>query len=59
MMTEVQHKRPVYDIAKELGLGDAQAKKIAIEACKGEYCGTKFKKFITDNIDESIWERGK
>jgi hypothetical protein len=55
---KVRHKRPVYDLAKELSMCDAQAKQMAIEACKGEHWATrKFKKFIVDNIDDSIWDQ--
>jgi len=55
---KVEFKRPVYKLARELGMDDAIARKMAIEACKGENWATrKFKAFITDNLDESIWDK--
>jgi hypothetical protein len=53
---KVQFKWPVYKLAKEFGMDDVAARKMTIEACKGENWATrKFKTFVTDNLDESIW----
>lgn len=55
---KLAQRRPVFDLAKKLGMDDANAGKMAVEACKGEHWATrKFKKFVTDNIDESIWNK--
>jgi hypothetical protein len=54
---KVQHQRVVFDLVKNLGIEDEAARKVAIAACKREHWATrKFKKFLTDNIDESIWD---
>jgi hypothetical protein len=53
---KVEHKKAVYESAMSLGLGKEAAKKLAIEACRGEYWATKkFKKFLMDNVAESVW----
>ncbi len=52
----VEHKKPVYRMALNLGLCDEVAMALAIEACKGEFWATKkFKKFLMDNTPGSIW----
>lgn len=53
---KLEHQRPVYDMALSLDLGEETAKKIAIEACKREWWATrKFKQFLMDYVDDSIW----
>jgi len=53
---KLQHKNPVYRLAIELGISKDISKRLAIEACKGEFWATrKFKKFILDNVGESVW----
>lgn len=55
---KVSHRQGVYKLAKELGLGEQEARNLAVEACKAEHWATrKFRKFLTDNIDDSIWEK--
>ena len=56
---KVEHQRTVLDLVKDLGVADEAARKVAIAACKREHWATrKFKKFLTDNMDESIWDEG-
>jgi len=53
---KVQHQRGVYDLACRLGLQDESATDLALEACKPLYWATrKFKQFLLDNVNESIW----
>jgi len=53
---KLEHQKSVYDLALSLELGDETAKKLAIEACKREWWATrKFKQFLIDNVDDSIW----
>jgi hypothetical protein len=53
---KVEHQRAVYDLAFSLELGVDTAKKLAVEACKREWCATrKFKQFLMDNVTESVW----
>jgi hypothetical protein len=53
---KVEHKKAVYELAIGLGLTEEAAKKLAIVACKGEYWATKkFKKYLTDNVADSVW----
>ncbi|HEY2828460.1 MAG TPA: hypothetical protein VGJ04_12735 [Pirellulales bacterium] len=53
---KLKHKMPVYRLAIDSGVSEETAKKLAIEACKGDYWATrKFKKFILDNVGDSIW----
>lgn len=54
---KVEHQKVVYEMAVSLGLGEETARKLAIEACRREWWATKkFKKFLIDNVPESIWE---
>ena len=54
---KVKHQQAVYNLAVELGLGEEKARRLAIEACKNERWATKkFKKFLTDNLDDSVWK---
>jgi hypothetical protein len=54
---KVEHQRIVFDLVKDVGVEDEVARKVAIAACRREHWATrKFKKFLTDNIDESIWD---
>ncbi len=56
IIAKLEHKRPVYDLAISLKLDEETAKKLAIEACRGEYWATKkFKKFLMDNVADSVW----
>jgi hypothetical protein len=53
---KLEHQRAVYDLALSLELGEETAKKLAIEACKREWWATrKFKRFLIDNVGESVW----
>lgn len=53
---KVEHQKPVYQCALNLGLGEETARKLAIEACQKEWWATKkFKKFLMDNAADSIW----
>jgi hypothetical protein len=53
---KLEHQKAVYDLALSLELGEETAKKLAIEACKGEWWATrKFKRFLMDNVGESVW----
>jgi len=55
---KVEHQRNVFNLMKDLGIGDDIARQVAIAACKREHWATrKFKKFLADNIDSSIWEK--
>jgi hypothetical protein len=55
---KVEHQRTVFNLMKDLGIGDDIARQVAIAACKREHWATrKFKKFLKDNIDSSIWEK--
>ena len=55
---KVDHRRSVFNLALNLELGEEIARNMALEACKSERWATrKFKKFLTDNIDDSIWDR--
>jgi hypothetical protein len=54
---KVDYRRPVFNLAKELGLGEDAARKLALEACKEDrWVSRKFKKFLTDNLDASVWD---
>lgn len=54
---KVEHQRAVFNLAAELDLGEEKARQLAVAACKKEYWATKkFKKFLTDNVDDSVWE---
>jgi hypothetical protein len=53
---KVKHQQTVFDLAIRLGLQTDAATKLAIEACKGEHwIKKKFKKFLLDNTNDSIW----
>jgi hypothetical protein len=53
---KVEHRRPVFELENSLGLPEDVAKRLAIEACKGDYwIKRKFKKFLLDNASDSIW----
>jgi hypothetical protein len=53
---KVVHQKAVYELAINLELGEEMARKLAIEACRREWWATKkFKKFLTDNVSESVW----
>lgn len=54
---KVDHQKKLFDLALKLELGEETAKKLAIEACRREWWATKkFKKFLLNYVDESIWE---
>jgi hypothetical protein len=54
---KVKHKQAVFDLAKKLGLEEEIARNLALTACKGERWATrKFKKFLTDNVDDTVWD---
>lgn len=53
---KVDHKNAVYKLAVSIGLEEKVARQLTIEACKGEYWATKkFKKFLMDNVADSVW----
>src|SRR5262249_4097761 len=53
---QVQHQRSVYKLAQSLGLPDESATSLALEACKPLHWATrKFKRFLIDNVSESLW----
>jgi hypothetical protein len=66
---KVEHQKAVFDLALEIGRGlkglaiengqlTEVARKLAIMACKKEHWATtKFKKFLTDNVDHSVWDK--
>ena len=55
---KVKHQQAVFNLAVELGLGEGDAKSLALKACTHERWATrKFKKFLTDNIDDTVWEK--
>jgi hypothetical protein len=52
----VAHKEPVFRLAREMGLPEADARRLAIEACRGEFWATKkFGEFLATNVAESVW----
>ena len=54
---KVGHKKLVFKLAISLELGKETAKKLAVEACRGEWwVAKKFKKFLKDYVSESVWE---
>lgn len=54
----VMVKKSVFDKAAELGLGQAQCRALAIEACSGMTWATKkFIKFLFDNTGKDLWEK--
>jgi hypothetical protein len=54
---QVQHQRGVYELALNLGLQDESATDLALAACKPLYWATrKFKKFLLENVSESVWK---
>ena len=51
-----EHKKPVFVLARDLGLPEPDARRLAIEACKGEFWATrKFREFLIANVAESVW----
>jgi len=53
---KVEHQKAVYELALDLGSGQETARKLAIEACRREWWVTKkFKKFLMDNVSDSVW----
>jgi len=53
---KVEHQKAVYELALNLGLGQETARRLAIEACRREWWATKkFKKFLIDNVPDSVW----
>lgn len=53
---KVGHQKAVYDLAQSLDLNEDAARGLAIQACNREHWATKkFKKFLVDNVDESVW----
>jgi hypothetical protein len=54
---KLEHKKSVFDLAMDMELGEWSAKQLALAACNSEFWATKkFKKFLTENIDGSIWD---
>lgn len=52
----IRSKESVRRLARELGLEDDAAKKLAIEACRGiGWSGRKFREFLVGYSDESLW----
>jgi hypothetical protein len=55
---KARRMQQVSDLAKTYGLEEAKARNLAITACNVEtrWPTRKFKKFLTDNTDDRIWE---
>jgi hypothetical protein len=55
---KARRMQPVSDLAKTYGLEEGKARSLAITACNVEtrWSTRKFKKFLTDNTDNRIWE---
>jgi hypothetical protein len=55
---KARRMQPVSDLAKTYGLEERKARNLAITACDVEtrWPTRKFKKFLTDNTDDRIWE---
>jgi hypothetical protein len=55
---KARRMQPVFDLAKTYGLEEGKARNLAITACNVEtrWPTRKFKKFLTDNTDDEIWE---
>jgi hypothetical protein len=52
----VANKEPVAKLARSFGLGESEARQLAIEACKGiSWASRKFSKFLVDNCTDDIW----
>jgi hypothetical protein len=55
---KVKHQQRVFNLAKKFGLKEEMARDLALEACKTErWVKRKFRKFLTDNIDGSVWDK--
>ena len=55
---KVEHQRTVFKLAAEFGLGEQAARKLALEACKGEHWAKrKFREFLTANTDDTICDK--
>jgi hypothetical protein len=55
---KVEHQLRVFKLAKKFGLGEEMARMLALEACKREpWVTRKFRKFLTDHIDASVWDQ--
>jgi len=53
---KVEHQRSVYKLALALELDEDKARQLAVEASKTEWWATKkFKRFLIDNVPESVW----
>jgi hypothetical protein len=51
-------KKPVFDLAEQLGLRQEQCRALAIKACSGMTWATKkFTKFLVDNAGEGLWQK--
>jgi hypothetical protein len=55
---KARRMQSVFDLAKTYGLEDGKARNLAITACNVEtrWPTRKFKKFLTDDTDNKIWE---
>jgi hypothetical protein len=52
----LERQKGLYDLALSLKLGEETAKKLAIEACRGEWwAGRKFKQFLQEYVSETVW----
>lgn len=53
----VETKSSVAALARRLGLGEEQARQLALEACKGiPWASRKFSKFLVENRTNDIWK---
>lgn len=54
----VKVKRPVFKLALKFGLGEPEAKQLAIEACKRDsWIYRKFSKFLCENVGDELWTK--
>jgi hypothetical protein len=52
----VANKDSVAKLARSFGLGESEARQLAIEACKGiSWASRKFSKFLVENCTDDIW----
>lgn len=55
---KIKHQAGVYNLAIDSGINEDLAKSLALTATKTEHwVGKKFKKFLMENVDESIWSK--
>jgi len=56
---KLEYQRGVFNLAKKLGLGEEMARKLTLKACetKEGWVKGKFRKFLTEYIDASVWDK--